>query len=92
MTTHRVIVTTAPTAAQVETVHQMLAFAAVARAGHDAAARGTYDAAQVSTTARRIADRLVAAIVDETPVDAATARMLVSALTIVGCRAQAVAD
>lgn len=91
MSTHRVIATAAPTAAQVEKVCALLAFAALAAAGRAATDRGSYVPAEVSASAEGVLERLRAVLVESAPTDERTARMVAAAVQTAGGRAIVVA-
>lgn len=86
----RVVLTSAPTAATMERVCALLAFAALAGAGHQSLALGGYEPAVVSLQAEALVAGWVYDVRYSQPMPEATARMIAAAIGIAGisCRVE----
>lgn len=82
--THKVIVTSRPSAKTVERVQIMLALAAVTVAGQVATVRRRYIPGEVTQAAKSIEDRLLAVLTEARATTEAEARMIAEAVRLAG--------
>ena len=82
--THKVFVSSRPSAKTVERVQVMLALAALTAAGHAATVRRRYLPEEVARAAKGIEDRLLAVLTEARATTEAEARMIAEAVRLAG--------
>lgn len=84
---HRIVVTSPPSAAAVARFHVLTRMMALTAVGQAALARGAYNPAEVSRETAAFADRLIAVVTRKEPTTEAEARVLLSVVKVSGARA-----